>query len=313
MSQFHDLLRDPAKLPTSADGHNPLNEKKLTKIEEIDGLCRVDVPRMKQTETESRTRLEQPSVISVEEKSVFSRAMPNGGLQQIDFAKAGKLKIDPKLPVLANVVDTSVVEHYRRLRTKILQQQTNKLFRSLVVTSPGPEEGKTLTVLNLGWSFGMLPSFKVLLVDGDLRRGSLGTCLGLDDRPGLSNFVDGSARLEDVVLHCEEIPLYFIGRGNSKTTPAELLQSSELRNRFQKLAEHFSLVLVDSPPANLITDVQLLAANCDAVLLVARAFSTTTKAFEKAVQDVSSFRVIGTVLNGANKMQPYRKYRNYYY
>jgi len=59
--------------------------------------------------------------------------------------------------------------------------------------------------------------------------------------------------------------------------------------------------MVDSPPVNLITDTQLLAASCDAVLLVARAFSTTRKAFEKTVQDLSPFRLIGTVLNGGVK------------
>ncbi len=228
------------------------------------------------------------------------------------FGSAGKLHFDRRMPTLSNVVDSAVLEHYRRLRTKILQQQAAKTFRTLVVTSPGPEEGKSLTVLNLGWSFAMLPSFKILLVDGDLRRGSLGTNLGVDQRPGLSDFIDGSAKLDDVVLQCDDIPLHFVSRGSSKVPAAELLQSCELKARFNELAEHFSLVLVDSPPANLIGDVQLLAGSCDAVLLIARAFSTTRKAFEKALQDVSSFRVIGTVLNGAARTQPYRRYRGYY-
>ena len=63
------------------------------------------------------------------------------------------------------------------------------------------------------------------------------------------------------------------------------------------MTEQYDLVLVDTPPVNLIADVQLLAASCDAVLLIARAFSTTTKMFEKAVQELAPFRVIGTVLN----------------
>jgi Mrp family chromosome partitioning ATPase len=77
------------------------------------------------------------------------------------------------------------------------------------------------------------------------------------------------------------------------------------------MTEQFDLVLVDSPPANLVTDVQLLAANCDAVLLVARAFSTTRKAFEEAVHNLQPFRVIGTVLNGGTAKRSYR-YNEYY-
>jgi Mrp family chromosome partitioning ATPase len=71
------------------------------------------------------------------------------------------------------------------------------------------------------------------------------------------------------------------------------------------------LVLVDSPPANVLVDVQMLAANTDAVLLVARAFSTSRKAFERAVQELSPFRMIGAVLNAG--VPPHSKrYHGYY-
>jgi Mrp family chromosome partitioning ATPase len=70
--------------------------------------------------------------------------------------------------------------------------------------------------------------------------------------------------------------------------------------------------VVDSSPVNLITDAQLLAENCDAVLVVARAFSTTRKSLEQTVQELSAFRIIGTVLNGGTKAQLYRRYNGYY-
>ncbi len=76
--------------------------------------------------------------------------------------------------------------------------------------------------------------------------------------------------------------------------PAELLHSPQLGKQLRRLSEQFDLVLVDSAPVNLITDTQLLAGSCDAVLLVARAFSTTRKSLELAIQDLSQFRIIGT-------------------
>ena len=223
-----------------------------------------------------------------------------------------KVTLDQKARLIPHMVDPAVVEYYRMLRTKIMQQQEKKTFRSLVVTSPAPQDGKTVTVLNLGLTFAMLESFKVLVIDGDLRRGSLGQWLGVGSRPGLSNLIDGSARLEDVVLRSEEIPIKVIVRGNSKSPAAELLNSPQLADHFRKMAEHFDLVLVDSPPVNLVTDVQLLAGACDAVLLIARAFSTNRKALEKAVQDLAPFRVIGTALNAGATVTGYRRYRSYY-
>jgi len=114
--------------------------------------------------------------------------------------------------------------------------------------------------------------------------------------------------LEDVVLTSDELPMHFLVRGTSQVPD---LTSSHFRDHFRRMTERFDLVLVDSPPANLVTDVQLLAANCDAVLLVARAFSTTRKAFEEAVHNLQPFRVIGTVLN-AGSAQRSSKYHGYY-
>lgn len=308
MSRLYDLSMETTRLSNSANGDLAWHEQVAT-FDNSKNLKHSDHSERRESAEAAGSPANNSSVVSPERKPPIPQ---NGIVENTAFANSGKLHVDRRVPTISNIADQGVVEHYRRLRTKILQEQTTKPFRTLVVTSPSPEEGKTLTVLNLGCSFAMLPSFKVLLVDGDLRRGSLGTCLGMDQRPGLSNFIDGSASLQDVVLKCEDVNLYFVGRGNSGTPPAELLQSCELRRKINELAASFSLVLVDSPPANLITDLQLLAGNCDAVLLIARAFATTKKAFEKTVQDVSAFRVIGTVLNGATRTQQYRRYRGYY-
>jgi capsular exopolysaccharide synthesis family protein len=219
-----------------------------------------------------------------------------------------EVKLDQTARLIPHAVDRAVMEDYRKLRTKIMQQHAAKPFRSLVVTSPNPGEGKSVTALNLGLSFAMLPNFRVVVVDGDLRKGSLGQWLGVTDRPGLSNLIDGSAQLEDVVLKSDESPMCFVVRGTSEASPAELLNSPNLAAHFRQLGEFFDLILVDSPPVSLITDTQLLAAGCDAVLLIARAFSTKCKAFEKTVQDLAPFRVIGTILNGGVKPRRYRRY-----
>ena len=228
------------------------------------------------------------------------------------FGTPAAVALDKKARLIPHSVDPTLVEHYRILRTRILQRQKEKKFRSLLVTSPGPREGKTVTVLNLGLTFAMLPSFKVLVVDGDLRRGNLGEWLGVGDRPGFSNLIAGKATLEEVVLKSEEISMDFIVRGNSEVSAGEILNSAQLPTYFRKMSERYDLVLVDSPPINLVTDAQLLSSCCDAALLVARAFSTTCKALEEANQILQQCRVIGTVLNGGTGFHSYRRYRSYY-
>ena len=219
--------------------------------------------------------------------------------------------LDRAARLIPHAADLAIVEHYRRLRAKIIQEQERSPFRSLVVTSPAPQDGKSVTTMNLALSFGMLPNQKVLVVDGDLRKGSLGKWLGVGEHVGLGDLIEGSAELEDVVLKCDDIPVHFMVRGSTTISPAELLHSPRLAPQLRKMTEHFTLVLVDTPPVNLVADAQLLAAGCDAVLLVARAFASTRKGLEKAVQDLSPFRVIGTVLNRGMRGDLYKHYKSY--
>jgi capsular exopolysaccharide synthesis family protein len=179
----------------------------------------------------------------------------------------------------------------------------------LVITSASPQEGKTVSVLNLALSFAALPSFKVLVIDGDMRKGTLGDWLGIDSNHlGLSNLIEGSAQLEQVLLKSEELSMHVIPRGNAHICD---LQPSQFNTYFRHLAEQFDLVLVDTPPVNLITDAQIMAASCDAILLIARAFSTTSKSLEEAVDKLQSFRLIGAVLN-AGTPRSSSKYHGYY-
>lgn len=234
---------------------------------------------------------------------------PAPGARQ--FGRAIAVAVDARQRLLPYAIDPAVVESYRRLRTKILQRQQDLEFRTLMVTSGNPQEGKTLTALNLALSLAMVPSFRVLVIDGDLRKGSIAEWLGVNpDLPGLSNLIDGSAKLQDVVLGSNDVPMQFMLRGNSQIPPAELLNSPSLREYFADAGEHFDLVLVDSPPVQLVTDAHLLAAACDAVILIARGFSTTKKMFEKTVQEVGPAKVIGTVLNAGTIHHP-RHYEYY--
>jgi capsular exopolysaccharide synthesis family protein len=226
------------------------------------------------------------------------------------FGNTVVVSVSARARLLPSATDPMLVEHYRRLRTKILQQREARPVRTLMVTSASPQEGKTLTTLNLALSFALLPAFRVLVVEGDLRKGTIGEWLGVElGLRGFGNLIEGSATLAEAVARADGIPLHFMMRGNSPVSPAELLNSPGLRHHFHEMAARFDLVLVDSPPVNLFTDAQLLAAHADAVLVVVRAFSTRAQAFERAVQELGQAKVIGAVLNAGTVQHSGRYYR----
>jgi len=227
-------------------------------------------------------------------------------------SKAG-IKFDAEARLLPHSTESVVLEHYRRLRTKILQQHEIKPFRTVVIVSASPQEGKTVTTMNLGLSFAMLPSFKVLVIDGDLRRGTIGKWIGVsDEQAGFSDLIEGTADLDDVILRCESTTAQFMVRGKSQVSPAELLHSPRLSSLLRRMGEHYDLILVDSAPLSLVTDAQLLAGNCDAVILAARAFYSSCKSVEQTTKELDGVRIIGAVLNGGMNVKSYRNYNGYY-
>ncbi|MDX1983183.1 MAG: CpsD/CapB family tyrosine-protein kinase [Bryobacteraceae bacterium] len=243
-------------------------------------------------------------------KIIDGQPLGAGGEADAPPAAPIRFVIDRRARIIPHATEQVVLERYRKLRTKLMQQHSIREFRSLMVTSATPQEGKTLTVFNLALSFAMIPGFRVAVVDGDLRRGSVGRWLGAEDRPGLINLLEGSATVDDVILKSDDLPVHFILSGNTRSSSAELMQPGDLREHMRQISERFDLVIVDSAPVNVITDAQLLASCCDAILLVARAFITTRKEFEKMAADLQAFRIIGTVLNGGTQMK--RHYKGYY-
>ena len=215
------------------------------------------------------------------------------------------------LRIIANSVRPVVLERYRRLRTKLIQEGVGSTIRSVMIASAGPEEGKTLTTINVALSFAMLSPLKVVVIDGDLRRGSIGQWLGVQSEcPGIGNLLEGTARLDEVVKKSDQLPVHFIFAGNSAAAPGELLEPNQLRMCMRQLAQYFDLIIIDSPPVNLITDAQLLAQASDGIMLVTRAYSTKRSALEKAIHDLQGHRILGAILN-AGGIQ--RDYGNNYY
>ena len=307
MSRFYDILKEANRhVSPSAEGEFGRNGKipSGTPLGAAGNVAAPQIPIPNIGATNVAANMAATHVIA--EESPVSMSAPKNG------AVAVHASLDRKARLLPHIADTVVVEQYRRLRTKLLQERENRPFRVLMIGSPNPQEGKTVTAFNLALSFGMLPSCKVLLVDGDLRKGSLGKWLTVSGLPGLSDLIEGTSRMEDVILKSDELPIHFVLRGNSKISAPELLNSPNLKLCFQEMAEQYDVVIVDTPPVGLVTDAQLLAKCCDAVLLVGRAFSTTCKAIEKAVQDLQPFRIVGTILNGGARVKRYRRYNGYY-
>ncbi len=189
-------------------------------------------------------------------------------------------------------------ESYRALRTRLFHLRSAQGFRSLVVTSAVQGEGKTLTSLNLALCCAQLRDMRVLLIDGDIRSNGLTRLIGAQHDQGLSEVLAGECELQKAILATDLANLYVLPAGTPSMPPPELFAGRRWQELIGWCNEPFKLVLVDSPPALNLADVELITAACDGVLMVVRAQQTRRDALRKSASLIDAKKLLGVVYNG---------------
>jgi capsular exopolysaccharide synthesis family protein len=210
---------------------------------------------------------------------------------------------------------SSITESCRAIRTNILYSSPGKNLTKLLVTSAGPQEGKSTTVVSLGTVFAQ-GGRRVCLVDSDLRRPRLHRAFGTDRARGLTNYIVGEAGLDEIITATPVPNVSLIASGPIPPNPSELLESEPMSRLMAELEERFDLIVFDSPPIVAVTDAIVLSRRVDGVVLVAKAGKTTTDIFSRALRQLEDVKshVIGTVLNDFNiRGEGYRYYYYYHY
>jgi capsular exopolysaccharide synthesis family protein len=174
-------------------------------------------------------------------------------------------------------------EAYRGLRSSLLLSSIDKPPRVIVVTSAFPGEGKTTTAVNCAITLAQRGE-RVLLVDADLRRGSLDRVFNLEDRSfGLSTVLARPAAHKELPVPLPDLPmLHVLPTGPRPPNPAEMLSSNRMEEQLRQWAKEFDRVVLDTAPVLAVSDTQAMAALADTVVLVARAGVTRKRALIRA-------------------------------
>jgi len=200
---------------------------------------------------------------------------------------------DPRSPI---------AEAYRSLRTNLEFTSLDQPLHSLVVTSAGPEEGKSTTLANLAVTTAETGR-KVILVDCDLRRPRLHEIFKLGNSVGLTTMAVDIGAMKQPPLQETAVPgLLVLTSGPQPPNPAELLGSRRMSEIIEQLTGMADLVMFDTPPVIAVTDAAVLASRVDGVLLVISAGSTRREYVQqaKALLEKVNARVVGAVLTNVS-------------
>jgi len=205
-----------------------------------------------------------------------------------------------------------VAEACRSIRTNLLFMSPEHPLRRLLVTSAGPREGKTTTVVDLGIVMAQSGG-SVVLVDTDMRRPRLHKVFGVSGEVGLSSVILGEATLADAVKTTEVPGLSVLPCGPIPPNPAELLHTERFARILDELAERFERTLLDSPPLGAVADAKVLSVRADGALIVVRSHKTSKDMVAQAADSILDVkgRILGVVLNQVDLER--REYGGYYY
>ncbi len=205
-----------------------------------------------------------------------------------------------------------IAEAYRTLRTNIHFAGLDSPYRTILVTSPGPEEGKSTALANLGAAIAQAGK-KVLIIDCDLRKPVQHEFFELPNQKGLTNVLVEQLQAEDAVQATKVDNLAVLTSGPIPPNPSELLGSSRMEHLVDYLAGKFETILLDSPPAATVTDAAVLSAQADGVILVLRAGKAKIEMAKQAKEQIekANGKIIGAVLYGVNYSG--EDYHYYYY
>lgn len=215
---------------------------------------------------------------------------------------------------LINDVRSPAAEAYRHLRTSLLLSSAGQPPKTVLVTSSQPSEGKTTTVVNLATMLAQTGA-DVLVLDCDLRRPRVHAHFGIGNSRGVTNYLSGESNVASLIQSYDKLPnLKILPSGPVPPNAAELLGSEEMRRLLYVLAENFTHIVIDSPPAISFTDASILSTMVDGVMLVVHGGHTSRSVARRAkqqLQDVGA-HLFGIVLNNVKLEGTDYYYSNYY-
>lgn len=231
-----------------------------------------------------------------------------GIIPQIERSKDGRAQD----LIIHTQPKSAVAECLRAVRTNILFMSPEKQLRMILITSSGPQEGKTTTVATLAGTMSE-SGHRVLILDADMRRPRVHRIYEVSNDRGLSSLILGDTDLDGTVQPTKQPNIFVVPCGPVPPNPAELLHTARFRSILAHYSQRFDRVIIDSPPIGIVADAAVIATQVDGTVLVLKAGSTTRDLAHQSVRALNDVkaRVFGAVLNNLDLED--QKYGQYYY
>ncbi len=236
--------------------------------------------------------------------SIRERTIPAGQFRSIPVS----INTDSHLVCVADA-DSPAAEAFQLLGVRLRNLREARALQRVLVTSTVPREGKSMVAGNLACTLARSSRAKVLLLEGDVRRPTQSQQLGLEELPGVSEWLQGTASLSETVYHLDSLGFWIMPAGKCPANPLEVLQPGRMSILMSQLSEWFDLVIIDSPPVLPLADTSMWMKLADGVLLVTRQGVSEKGPLQRGIEAIEPKKLIGAILNSSKTL----RHSDYYY
>ena len=235
------------------------------------------------------------------------------GLPFLGLVPSMSVKGSDSMLISAGSAPPHFAESIKAIRTAVVFSSADEGARSVVVTSTGPGEGKTMVSSNLAVALAQADQ-RTLIIDCDMRRPRIHEVFGGEQEPGMSNVLVGTSELKDVIKRTAAPNLSIVPAGHIPPNPAELLGSPRFKELIRTLRTQFDWIIIDAPPVMAVTDAAVIGHNATGVVFVVGAEMTSRRHAAVAIEQLAAAKshFIGAVLNRANVQRHGYYYSTYY-
>lgn len=261
-----------------------------------------------------------PLVFVVLKEEVFNNTLATkeecerlSGFPVIGTIENVSKKLSNGTVLVKNYPKSSFAESFRNMRIRIeyMAQKENEIV--ILVTSAEPADGKTFIATNIA-SVYQLMGKKVVIVDLDLRRPSVSKTLNIETHKGVSNYLIGQVKLEDIIVSHPEYGFDIIPAGTLPPNPSELIKTAKTKELIEYLRTIYDYVIIDCSPVGLVSDAYILAKIADTTMFVVRRAKTNKSFFKSVVNQVKNddIRHVALVFNDVKGREGYYGTSRYY-
>lgn len=267
-------------------------------------LLQVLLDTVIRTEEDITQTCRYPVLAAVPDMTMISKGGYDYSYDRKKKTSAGPAK---RPALIGNEMSFAAAESYKLLRTKLQFAFADENDSHVIgITSALSGEGKSLSAVNLAYSLSQLGK-RVVLIDCDMRRPTLAEKLKINKKPGLSNFLTGQSRMEELIQHCgikdDEEAFYVIAAGQNPPNPIELLSSERMSRFLMGLRKICDYVILDLPPIEEVSDALAVAKQTDGILLVVRENRCDRQLLNDVTRQLEfvDAKVLGVVFNCATE------------